>query len=286
MVDPSSLAPSVAGAGHRPAGVAPAGVGGRPGRRGGGVDLDAELGELFSAQSAVEERSPELGSTDLGDAGLADIFKEFKKGVDKQLGQGRLRHALQPRHRVQGDGARRRGDRRVPACGQGRQPSPGVQQHAWDLLHGQGHAEARRQMVREGPEGSRNDSEEEYLGLRYDLAMAHEAAGDGDGPSSIFTELYGQDAELPRRGRQGPRAPGARRLARPTLARAPVGDPPLGPELAPGRHASSCSGSMDDALGRELPAPAQPARCEPGAQRPHPRRRHRARAREHRPGAP
>src|SRR5205085_9260219 len=52
-----------------------------------GIDLGSELGELFGAQSAVEEPAPAEASTELGDAGLADIFKEFKKGVDKQLGK-------------------------------------------------------------------------------------------------------------------------------------------------------------------------------------------------------
>src|SRR5207344_680802 len=53
---------------------------------GGGIDLGSELGDLFGAQSAVADE-PALGGTDLGDSGLADIFKEFKKGVDKQLGK-------------------------------------------------------------------------------------------------------------------------------------------------------------------------------------------------------
>jgi tetratricopeptide (TPR) repeat protein len=38
--------------------------------------------------------------------------------------------------------------------------------------------------------------DEEYLGLRYDLASAHEAAGDVDAALSLFTELYGQDANF------------------------------------------------------------------------------------------
>ena len=37
---------------------------------------------------------------------------------------------------------------------------------------------------------------EEYQGLRYDLAMAHEASGDADTALSIFTDLYGQDASF------------------------------------------------------------------------------------------
>jgi tetratricopeptide (TPR) repeat protein len=37
-------------------------------------------------------------------------------------------------------------------------------------------------------------SDEEYLGLRYDLAIAYEAEGDLDRAFALFTELYGQDA--------------------------------------------------------------------------------------------
>jgi hypothetical protein len=38
--------------------------------------------------------------------------------------------------------------------------------------------------------------EEEYQGLRYDLAVAFEASGDTDRALGIFTELYGQDANF------------------------------------------------------------------------------------------
>ena len=37
-------------------------------------------------------------------------------------------------------------------------------------------------------------TEQEYQGLRYDLAGAHEAAGDPAQALEIYTELYGQDA--------------------------------------------------------------------------------------------
>ena len=52
-----------------------------------GLDLGAELDGLFETQAAVAEPAAASAATDLGDAGLADIFKEFKKGVDKQLGK-------------------------------------------------------------------------------------------------------------------------------------------------------------------------------------------------------
>jgi hypothetical protein len=38
--------------------------------------------------------------------------------------------------------------------------------------------------------------DEEYQGLRYDLATALEAAGDTDKALGLYTELYGQDANF------------------------------------------------------------------------------------------
>ncbi len=39
-------------------------------------------------------------------------------------------------------------------------------------------------------------TQEEYLGLRYDLAMAYEADGDTERALGLFTELYGQHASF------------------------------------------------------------------------------------------
>ena len=39
-------------------------------------------------------------------------------------------------------------------------------------------------------------SDEEYAGLRYDLAMAYEADGETRKALSLFTDLYGQDANF------------------------------------------------------------------------------------------
>jgi tetratricopeptide (TPR) repeat protein len=39
-------------------------------------------------------------------------------------------------------------------------------------------------------------TEEEYAALRYDLAIAHEAAGDVDRALALFSDLYGQDANF------------------------------------------------------------------------------------------
>ena len=45
------------------------------------------------------------------------------------------------------------------------------------------------------PEGAR-PHRGGVLGLRYDLAIAHEAAGDADAALALFTDLYGQDANF------------------------------------------------------------------------------------------
>jgi lipopolysaccharide biosynthesis regulator YciM len=39
-------------------------------------------------------------------------------------------------------------------------------------------------------------SDEEYQGLRYDLATAYAAAGEDDRALTIFTDLYGQNANF------------------------------------------------------------------------------------------
>ncbi len=52
-----------------------------------GFDLASELGDLFGAQPAVAADAPATAGTDLGDASLVDIFREFQRGVDKQLGK-------------------------------------------------------------------------------------------------------------------------------------------------------------------------------------------------------
>jgi hypothetical protein len=39
-------------------------------------------------------------------------------------------------------------------------------------------------------------TDEEYQGLRYDLAMAHEASGETDKALNLYEDLYGQDANF------------------------------------------------------------------------------------------
>ncbi|MFI5182826.1 MAG: tetratricopeptide repeat protein [Vicinamibacteria bacterium] len=161
----------------------------------GGIDLGAELGELFSAQSAVEEAPAEASSTDLGDAGLADIFKEFKKGVDKQLGKEDYdtRYNLGIAYKEMGlvDEAiaefqlAAKDENRILECSS----MLGI------CFMEKGMPKLAVKWFEKGLKAP-GRSPEEYLGLRYDLAMAHEAAGEADTALEIFTEIHGEDASF------------------------------------------------------------------------------------------
>jgi tetratricopeptide (TPR) repeat protein len=160
-----------------------------------GMDLGSELGELFGAQSAVEEQPEESASTELGDAGLADIFKEFKKGVDKQLGKEDYdtRYNLGIAYKEMGliDEAiaefqlAAKDDARLLECAS----MLGI------CFLDKGMPKLAMKWFERGLKAP-GRTEEEYAALRYDLATAHEAAGDVDKALAMFTDLYGQDANF------------------------------------------------------------------------------------------
>ncbi|HEV7500564.1 MAG TPA: hypothetical protein VGQ33_11200, partial [Vicinamibacteria bacterium] len=160
-----------------------------------GMDLGSELGELFGAQSAVEESHTEGGSTELGDAGLADIFKEFKKGVDKQLGKEDYdtRYNLGIAYKEMGLIDEAIAEFQLAAKDEARLLECSSMLGICFLDKGMPKL-AMKWFERGLKAPGRTD--EEYAALRYDLAMAHEAAGDVDKALSMFTELYGQDANF------------------------------------------------------------------------------------------
>ena len=193
----------------------------RPADEGGGIDLGAELGDLFGAQSAVADEPAPLGGTDLGDAGLADIFKEFKKGVDKQLGKEDYdtRYNLGIAYKEMGlvDEAiaefqlAAKDENRILECSS----MLGI------CFLEKGMPKLAIKWFEKGL-AAPGRSDEEYQGLRYDLACALESAGDTDRALVRLHRALRPGRQLPRRGEQGPRAPGA-------VARLPAGRPKHSP---------------------------------------------------------
>jgi len=161
----------------------------------GGIDLGAELSDLFSAQSAVEEAPAEEVSPELGDAGLNEIFKEFKKGVDKQLGKEDYdtRYNLGIAYKEMGliDEAiaefqlAAKDDSRLLECSS----MLGI------CFMEKGMPKLAIKWFEKGLEAP-GRREEEYQGLRYDLAMAYEADGEAQRALDLYTDLYGQDANF------------------------------------------------------------------------------------------
>jgi tetratricopeptide (TPR) repeat protein len=161
----------------------------------GGVDLGAELGELFGAQAAVEEASAPPAGTDLGDAGLADIFKEFKKGVDKQLGKEDYdtRYNLGIAYKEMGLVDEAIAEFQLAAKDESRVLECSSMLGICFLEKGM--PKLAIKWFEKGLKAP-GRSEEEYQGLRYDLAMAYEADGEVDQALALYMELYGQDANF------------------------------------------------------------------------------------------
>jgi tetratricopeptide (TPR) repeat protein len=162
---------------------------------GGGFDLGAELGDLFGAQSAVEEEPAASQSSELGDSGLADIFKEFKKGVDKQLGNEDYdtRYNLGIAYKEMGLVDEAIAEFQLAAKDPNRLLECSSMLGICFMDKGM-----PKLAIKWFDKGLKTPGrrEEEYQGLRYDLATAHEAAGDLDTALGLFTELYGQDANF------------------------------------------------------------------------------------------
>ncbi len=159
----------------------------------GAIDLGAELGDLFGAQAAVEEPESATPGTEFGDAGLADIFKEFKAGVDKQLGKEDYdtRYNLGIAYKEMGLIDEAIAEFQLAAKDEARLLECSSMLGICFLEKGMPKL-AVKWFERGLKAPGRTD--DEYVALRYDLAAACEAAGDTDRALSLFTDLYGQDA--------------------------------------------------------------------------------------------
>jgi tetratricopeptide (TPR) repeat protein len=159
------------------------------------LDLNTELGGLFETQSAVEEAPAPAAGTELGDAGLTEIFKEFKAGVDRQLGKEDYdtRYNLGIAYKEMGlvDEAiaefqlAAKDERRALECSS----MLGL------CFMEKGLPKLAIKWFERGLKAPGRTAEE-YLGLRYDLASAHEASGDVDTARDIFNELWSQNASF------------------------------------------------------------------------------------------
>jgi tetratricopeptide (TPR) repeat protein len=160
-----------------------------------GGNLSTELDDLFSAQAAVEEPPAEPAATELGDAGLADIFKEFKKGVDKQLGKEDYdtRYNLGIAYKEMGLIDEAIAEFQLAAKDESRMLE--CSSMLGICFMDKGMPKLAVKWFEKGLKAP-DRSDEEYQGLRYDLAMAHEAAGEMDKALHLFTDLYGQDANF------------------------------------------------------------------------------------------
>jgi tetratricopeptide (TPR) repeat protein len=167
-----------------------------PGGDGDGFDLASELGGLFGAQAAVaEEPAPAASGTDLGDASLSDIFREFQKGVDKQLGKEdyETRYNLGIAYKEMGlvDEAiaefqlAAKDERRLLEC---------TSMLGMCFVE-KGMPKLAVKWFEKGL-AAPGRSDDEYKGLRYDLGDALEQAGELQQALSAFEEVFGQDASF------------------------------------------------------------------------------------------
>ncbi len=183
---PAAAAPAVEAAAAVPSGG---------GNGGDGFDLASELGDLFGAQPAVAAEAPPAPGTDLGDASLADIFREFQKGVDKQLGKEdyETRYNLGIAYKEMGLVDEAIAEFQLAAKDEGRllecSSMLGI------CFVEKGMPKLAVKWFEKGLSAP-GRTDEEYQGLRYDLASALEQAGETDRARALFTELYGQDASF------------------------------------------------------------------------------------------
>jgi tetratricopeptide (TPR) repeat protein len=163
---------------------------------GGGTDafdLASELGGLFGAQPAVATEIETATATDLGDASLADIFREFQRGVDKQLGKEdyETRYNLGIAYKEMGLVDEAIAEFQLAAKDEARLLECASMLGICFVEKGM-----PKLAVKWFEKGlaSPGRTEEEYLGLRYDLASALEQADALDEGLAHFEEVYSQDA--------------------------------------------------------------------------------------------
>jgi len=158
-----------------------------------GFDLASELGGLFGTQPAVAAEAAAATSTDLGDASLADIFREFQKGVDKQLGKEdyETRYNLGIAYKEMGLVDEAIAEFQLAAKDEAR---------LLECASMLGMCFVEKGMPKlavkwfEKGLSAPGRTDDEYKGIRYDLGDALEQSDALDEGLAYFEEVYGQDA--------------------------------------------------------------------------------------------
>jgi len=164
-----------------------------PVTEGGGIDLGAELSALFDAQPALEEAPVDTSrSSSFEDQGLQDVFNEFKKGVDSQLGEGDYdtRYNLGIAYKEMGLVDEAIAEFQLAA----KDPKRSLECSSMIgiCFMEKGMADVAVQWYERGLQVP-GRAPEEYRGLRYDLGMAWEAAGDITKARTTFADLVRED---------------------------------------------------------------------------------------------
>jgi len=160
----------------------------------GGFDLSAELGDLFGAKPALAPDEA-AGGTAFEDTSLADIFREFQKGVEKQLGKEdyETRYNLGIAYKEMGLVDEAIAEFQLAAKDESRLLECSSMLGICFLEKGMPKLAVK--WFEKGLQAP-GRSEEEYQGLRYDLANALEQDGDTEHALALYTELYGQNAKF------------------------------------------------------------------------------------------
>ena len=159
----------------------------------GGIDLGAELSALFDAQPALEEAPIDASrSSSFEDQGLQDVFDAFKKGVDSQLGEGDYdtRYNLGIAYKEMGLIDEAIAEFQLAA----KDPKRSLECSSMIgiCFMEKGMADVAVQWYERGLQVP-GRAPEEYRGLRYDLGMAWEAAGELNKAKTTFGELVRED---------------------------------------------------------------------------------------------
>ena len=159
----------------------------------GGIDLGAELSALFDAQPALEEAPVDTSrSSSFEDQGLQDVFNEFKKGVDSQLGEGDYdtRYNLGIAYKEMGLVDEAIAEFQLAA----KDPKRSLECSSMIgiCFMEKGMADVAVQWYERGLQVP-GRAPEEYRGLRYDLGIAWEAAGELAKAKATFADLVRED---------------------------------------------------------------------------------------------